>query len=251
MAIAACFIGMALIIPSAFAQVFPPGTFRIDGIPVSCGANVTILNPGLRDVGSNDLQGRIFINPYVLSRQPTALKLFWYAHECGHTMVGPNESDADCWAIKTGKSQGWFTPDNFPALIRLFANNPGDWTHLPGPARVRHIEECYGADDGGRNNNVSSRRQHDSDDSGNDCSSSYRECTSNIQSIDDCMQQRTERCMSSCEGEYHYPAYACSQRFCNPDMGSNTSWISRCREKAREARNDCAEQRDSCRDNGR
>jgi hypothetical protein len=124
-------------------QVFPPGTFSIDGIPVSCGYNITVLNPQLPDVGMNDLRGHIYINPYIMGMQPTSLKLFWYAHECGHSVVGANESAADCWAIKLGRQQGWFTPANFPALLRLFANNPGDWTHLPGPARVRAIEQCY------------------------------------------------------------------------------------------------------------
>ena len=43
-------------------QVFPPGTFSIDGIPVSCGYNITVLNPQLPDVGMNDLRGHIYIN---------------------------------------------------------------------------------------------------------------------------------------------------------------------------------------------
>ncbi len=126
-------------------RAFPPGTFRIDRFPVACGRNITVLNPQLRDAGMNDLQGHIYLNPTVVDGLPTSLKFFIYAHECGHSMVGPNESAADCWAIQAGKEQGWFTAQNFPALIQFFANNPGDWTHAPGPVRLRRMAACFAA----------------------------------------------------------------------------------------------------------
>jgi hypothetical protein len=130
--------------PLSFSQVFPPGTFSIDGIPVNCGMVATVMNPKLPDVGMNDLRGHITINPNIFNSQPTVLKLFWYAHECGHSNVGPSENAADCWAIETGKRQNWFPPEAFSTLEAAFANSPGDWTHLPGPARVQHIKEGYG-----------------------------------------------------------------------------------------------------------
>ena len=129
-------------LPSFGQQAFGPGQFRIDGIPVSCGALPTVLDPNLNDGGRNT--GTVMIlNPIVLANWPTSLKLWMYAHECGHSVVGANETAADCWAIRTGRNQGWFPPQAFQALMAIFANNPGDYTHLPGPQRVQAMVACY------------------------------------------------------------------------------------------------------------
>lgn len=127
------------------AQVFPPGTFAIDGIPVNCGPTTTILNPGLPDVAMADGNGNIILNPAVLNGLPTVLKLYWYAHECGHYHVGANEVAADCWAIRIGRDQGWFPPQAFQDLVQMFWNNPGDMAHPSGMQRVQNMMQCYSA----------------------------------------------------------------------------------------------------------
>ncbi len=127
----------------AQAQVFPPGTFRVDGVPVVCGWNTFILNPQLGDVGMNNGQGQIFLNPMVLAPMPTPVKLFWVGHECGHSAVGADEAAADCWSIKTGKNQGWFPPQAFQVLMMELQNNPGDFSHAPGPVRFQNMVACY------------------------------------------------------------------------------------------------------------
>ena len=128
---------------SARAQVFPPGTFHIDGFPIVCGPVTFIYNPALNDVGMNNGQGQIFLNPNILAQLPTVLKLFWVGHECGHTFVGANEVAADCWAVRVGKQQGWFPPQAFQALMVMFQNNPGDMAHPSGPNRVAMMWQCY------------------------------------------------------------------------------------------------------------
>jgi len=144
------FIGALSIICAAYSQdpavaqqTFPPGTFSIDGIPVQCGPITTVLHPGLNDVGMADGRGNIFLNPNVLAPLPTVLKLYWFAHECGHYNAGPSEVAADCWAIKTGRNQGWFPPQAFQALMAMFQNNPGDMAHPSGPTRVGIMMQCY------------------------------------------------------------------------------------------------------------
>jgi hypothetical protein len=124
-------------------QIIPAGQLFIDGRQASCGANVTILGPNLNDIGKNDLQGHIYINPVILGQLPTVGKLFFYAHECGHSVVGLNEQLADAWAIKTGKCQGWFPPAAFEVLIAVFRGNMGDWTHKPGEQRVADMIAFY------------------------------------------------------------------------------------------------------------
>ena len=128
---------------SALAQqVFPPGKLTIDGIPVSCGRYPTIISPQLPDAGFFNGQA-IFLNPQVLGRLPTPLKLYWYAHECAHGLGFTDEAMADCWAVRTGRDQGWFPPQAFNSLMQMFAGNPGSLRHPPGPARVQNMINCY------------------------------------------------------------------------------------------------------------
>jgi hypothetical protein len=127
---------------AANAQVYPLGHFLIDGIPVACGALPTVITPTIPDAGMNNGQA-IWLNPMVLGQLPTVLKLYVYAHECGHAAEGPNEVDADCWAIRTGRDQGWFPPQAFALLIQFFQNNPGSLRHPPGPVRVQNMMQCY------------------------------------------------------------------------------------------------------------
>lgn len=130
------------LISSANAQIYPPGGFAIDGIPVVCGSLPTIVTTNIPDGAMNNGQA-ILMNPMVLGRLPTVLKLYVYAHECGHAVVGSNEVGADCWAIRTGRDQGWFPPDAFGLLIEFFRNNPGSLRHPPGPVRVQNMMQCY------------------------------------------------------------------------------------------------------------
>lgn len=124
------------------AQIYPPGTFSMDGIPVFCGQLPTVLDSSIPDAAMNNGQA-ILINPAVVGTFPTELKLWAYAHECGHAIVGANEIGADCWAVVTGKHQGWFPPQAFGYLIQLFQNNPGNINHPPGPVRIQAMMQCY------------------------------------------------------------------------------------------------------------
>lgn len=124
------------------AQVYPPGQFALDGVPVVCGNMPTVLTPNIPDGAMNNGQA-ILLNPMVMGRLPTVLKLYMYAHECGHSVVGMDEVGADCWAIRVGRDQGWFPPQAFGLLIQMFQNNPGDMSHPSGPDRVNYMLQCY------------------------------------------------------------------------------------------------------------
>lgn len=136
--------------PVAFAQSF---AVPYNGQTVSCStpAGVQVLfipNPSLADVGMAYPAGSIspfpviVYNPLVLQQLPTSLGLFWLAHECGHQKGYANETQADCWAVKTGMAQGWFTIETLYQAALMLQNNSGDWTHLPGPQRVQSMALC-------------------------------------------------------------------------------------------------------------
>lgn len=124
------------------AQIFPPGGLQLDGVPVTCRAFPTIVTPNIPDTAMFNGQA-ILLNPVVMGRMPTILKLYTYAHECGHAVGYLDESAADCWAIRLGRNQGWFPPQGFQLLIQMFSNNAGDMTHPPGPMRVQNMMNCY------------------------------------------------------------------------------------------------------------
>jgi hypothetical protein len=96
------------------------------------------------DLARSDLKGHIYFNESKMSQSPTALKRWVYGHECGHYQKGLNETAADCWSIRTGKQQGWFRESDFSKLEAVFANNPGDLTHPPGPMRIENMKKCFG-----------------------------------------------------------------------------------------------------------
>lgn len=233
---------------TASGQAFPPGTFSIDGYPVYCGMNVTILAPNLRDVGMNDGRGHIYVNPYILGQQPTPLKLFWYAHECGHSVVGASESDADCWAIKTGKKQGWFPESSFRDLMIVFANNPGDWTHLPGPARWAHIRACYGDtnhdDDDDSDSSSALRTRRSSDDGSADrrrenlksCHDEYSSCISELPKLHACVEEKHDSCMSDCDDSESRCSTKCA----------NYKFVGPCEDDIREQRKACRDSKTDC-----
>lgn len=128
--------------PAVAETVIPPGQFTIDGISVSCRMMPTVITENINDTAMNNGQA-ILLNANAFFSLPTFLKLWIYAHECGHSVFGPNEDAADCFATKLGRNQGWFPPPAFQQLVAFFANNPGNWTHRPGQQRLQNIAACY------------------------------------------------------------------------------------------------------------
>lgn len=149
-------IFMVLLIPSTGKS-----QTMIAGVPVNCvdafGVPVaTIPAPQLGDVGMARIESNgvrvIYLNPFILNNLPPSVQLFWYAHECAHHALGhtygfnqfSREIEADCWAIRTGRDQGWITLNVIGVMSPYFIANPGSpWGHLPGPQRVQNFANCY------------------------------------------------------------------------------------------------------------
>ena len=74
---------------------------------------------------------------------PGAQQMFWYTHECGHQMFGPSEPDADCYATRQGRQQGWLNVAEFRILEALVHRLPGDASHVSGPVRAAYMRLCY------------------------------------------------------------------------------------------------------------
>ena len=125
-----------------------PPSLVIGGIGVGCGGIPVFLDDDLPDLGYASVTPSgafITLNPARLSQVAPVVQVFIFAHECGHLVTRGTEMASDCWAIQNGKQRGWFGPVNYPWLVQTMIDSPGDFTHPPGAARLRNIENCYNA----------------------------------------------------------------------------------------------------------
>jgi hypothetical protein len=136
----------------ASAQVTFDGCVDFRGFPVA-----SILNPAVPDVATAGWAPNgapvIQYNPHVLARLSPPTRVFFYAHECAHHVLGhgirnipfQQEQEADCWAIRTLVARGALRHgSDVEAVQRDLSFSPGDWTHVPGPRRAFNLRGCLG-----------------------------------------------------------------------------------------------------------
>ncbi|WP_235439101.1 hypothetical protein [Candidatus Rhodobacter oscarellae] len=92
----------------ALAQQGPYASVNIGGVPMYCtsrfGQQVPIwIDPsvhgmiGLSTTGPNP---SIQIDPIFFNQIPPLTAQFWFLHECAHQVVGGDETEADCFAVR-------------------------------------------------------------------------------------------------------------------------------------------------------
>ena len=90
----------------------------------------------------------IVINPNILNQFSPLTKQFWFAHECGHHALYPqqnSEPNADCFAVKSLRSIGMMTSQqDINVMLGQISQLPGSYQtgHLPGPARAQNMYWC-------------------------------------------------------------------------------------------------------------
>jgi len=124
----------------AGARDYQPGALSLGGAYPTCGWVPTRLGQ-IPDIALST-PGMIHINPDLL-RLPRPLQLFWYAHECAHQLFGTSEGQADCWAVRTGRDQGWFRAEDLELIQWALEDNDGDSRHMPGRQRIALILRCF------------------------------------------------------------------------------------------------------------
>lgn len=124
------------------AQIVAPGQLKLDGQSMVCGQRPTVLDSQLDDYGAA-YPGFLILNPRLLTRTSTAVKMWIFAHECGHQFRGPDEETADCFAVQRGKRQGWLTEEGLDEVCRFIAPAKGDSMHFAGSNRCSYMRQCY------------------------------------------------------------------------------------------------------------
>jgi hypothetical protein len=124
------------------ARIVAAGELVLAGRKVSCRDHPTVLHDLLDDYGAA-YPGFIILNLRRLQQVSRAVKLWTYAHECGHQFRGPDEEAADCFAVQRGRREGWLTPAGLEEICRFIAAAPESRVHSAGPKRCEAMRACY------------------------------------------------------------------------------------------------------------
>lgn len=124
------------------AKIMPPGTLKLDNYKMTCGQRPTVLDSQLDDYGAA-YPGFLILNPKLLSKVPTVVKQWIFAHECGHQFRGPDEETADCFAVQRGRRQGWLSTDGVEQICNFISPAKGDSMHFSGSRRCEVMRKCF------------------------------------------------------------------------------------------------------------
>ncbi len=123
-------------------RIIPAGQLVLGGNRLVCGRRPTVLDNTLDDYGAA-YPGFLILNPKLVARVPTAVKLWIYSHECGHQFRGPDEEVADCFAVQRGRRQRWLTVDGLKEICDFIRPARGSSMHYSGPHRCAVMRQCY------------------------------------------------------------------------------------------------------------
>lgn len=123
-------------------RIVPAGDLKIDGQKMVCGQRPTVIDEQLDDYGAA-YPGFLIINPKLMSRISTPVKMWIYSHECGHQFRGPDEETADCFAVQRGRRQQWLTPDGLEEICKFITPAKGDAMHFSGSHRCEYMRRCF------------------------------------------------------------------------------------------------------------
>jgi len=123
-------------------KIIPSGQLVIDNTQLYCGRRPTVLDSNLDDYGAA-FPGFLILNPKLLARVATPVKLWIYAHECGHQFRGPDEARADCFAVQRGRRQGWLTQQGLEQVCKFIWPARGSIMHPAGPERCNLMRQCF------------------------------------------------------------------------------------------------------------
>ena len=124
------------------ARLVPAGQLQLDGVAISCGPRPTILDSGLDDFQAT-YPGYIVLNPRLLARVSSAVKLWMYSQGCGMRTAGSDVQAADCFAVRQGRKQSWLTDKGMEEVCTFIGPAKGDAKHQPGTVRCDYMRKCF------------------------------------------------------------------------------------------------------------
>jgi hypothetical protein len=126
----------------------------------------TVLDSQLDDYGAA-YPGFLILNPKLLAKISTPVKLWIYSHECGHQFRGPDEETADCFAVQRGRRQKWLTPEGLEEICRFISPAKGESMHFKGAERCEDATRIHRSNSIHRDDRDGAMLDHYRDGSGN------------------------------------------------------------------------------------
>lgn len=124
------------------SQIVKPGDLRLDGKKALCGERPVVLDSQLDDYGAA-YPGFLILNPKLMKKVSTPVKMWIFAHECGHQFRGPDEETADCFAVQRGRRQGWLDTVGLEEVCKFISPAQGDSMHFSGSYRCEKMRSCF------------------------------------------------------------------------------------------------------------
>jgi hypothetical protein len=124
----------------ATGKLIPPGQLVIAGKRLTCGDTPTLLRSfdGI-SVSSNV----IVLNMDQVKQFPRVVQWLIYYHECGHINLGPSETEADCYAVRRARREGWLSKKGLDEICAAF-NIVGHGPSHPDPVqRCNDLRKCF------------------------------------------------------------------------------------------------------------
>jgi hypothetical protein len=109
---------------------------------MTCGQRPTVLDGQLDDYGAA-YPGFVILNPKLVAKVSTVVKLWIFSHECGHQFRGPDEETADCFAVQRGRRQKWLDEAGLEEICRFISPAKGDSMHFSGSHRCEAMRQCF------------------------------------------------------------------------------------------------------------
>jgi hypothetical protein len=133
------------------AVLVAAGQYALDGRPMNCAKRPTVLDPDLNDYAIA-YPRLIVVNPSLMEKTSSPVKVWIYEHECGHVVHGWNQGKganradtarADCYGIKKGLREGWLNAKGLDRICEFISAGRADAMHASGPERCAAMRQCY------------------------------------------------------------------------------------------------------------
>lgn len=125
------------------SSIVPNGQLSFDGQSFTCGKFPTVLDPLLTDYAAAPYKGFIIVNPKMMPKVSTPVKLWIFFHECGHALGITDETKADCFSAQRGRRSGWLTSGGLDQVCDFISAGKADATHPAGTERCAMLRICY------------------------------------------------------------------------------------------------------------
>jgi len=117
-----------------------PGRLVVAGRRLSCGRTATLIRDFEGFAVSSTV---IMLNMQALKDLPRPVQWLIYYHECGHILYGPNETSADCYAVRRARREGWLTRKALGDICAAFDIAGHGPVHPDPEARCTQLRQCF------------------------------------------------------------------------------------------------------------